>query len=190
VNENGFLSDSEVLAQLVSLFERSQPENRERLYQTLGTYLGFNTAARRSEGSYGTPAREAAAAVASFTEDRSVTPKEFIGQKQPQTDVERVACLAYYLTHFTNTPHFKTIDISRANTEAAQIKFSNPSYAVENATLLGYLAHAGKGFKQLSSLGEEYVSALPDREAAKAVMARRRRPRRKAKKASSEESHE
>jgi hypothetical protein len=181
MNNAEFLPDSEVLQNLVSFFERAAPESRERLFQTLGTYLGLSAPVKRQAPTYGEPRAEGASAVANFTEDRSLTAKEFISQKQPRTDVERVACLAYYLTHYMNTPHFKTVDISRLNTEAAQIKFSNAAVAVENATGYGYLVPAGKGFKQISALGEEYVTALPDRDAAKAAISRRRRPRRKSK---------
>ncbi|OFW33912.1 MAG: hypothetical protein A3J28_18615 [Acidobacteria bacterium RIFCSPLOWO2_12_FULL_60_22] len=182
MNEGEFLPDSEVLRNLVSYFERADPESRERLFQTLGTFLGLSAAVKRQGTTFGGPGAEAASTVANFTEDRSLTAKEFISQKQPRTDVERVACLAYYLTHYMNTRHFKTVDISRVNTEAAQIKFSNAAVALENATTYGYLAHAGKGFKQISAFGEDYVAALPDRDAAKAVISRRRRPRRKSKK--------
>ena len=182
MNEGEFLPDSEVLANLVSFFERADPESRERLFQTLGTFLGFSAAAKRQDTVYDGPTGKVAATVANFTEDRSLTAKEFLSQKQPLTDVERVACLAYYLTHYMNTRHFKSVDISRVNTDAAQIKFSNAAVAVENATSYGYLVPAGKGFKQISALGEEYVTALPDRDAAKAVISRRRRPRRKSKK--------
>jgi len=114
--------------------------------------------------------------------DRSeLPPKEFLFQKQPRTDIERIACLAYYLTHYRDTRHFKTIDISKLNTEAAQIKFSNTAFAVVNATNAGLLASAGKGNKQLSALGERYVDALPDRDAAKEILAsmqfrRKRKP--------------
>jgi len=47
-----------------------------------------------------------------------MSPKDFLLEKQPRTDVERIACLAYYLTHYRATPHFKTIDLSILNTEA------------------------------------------------------------------------
>jgi hypothetical protein len=97
--------------------------------------------------------------------------------KGPATDVERVACLAYYLTHYRNQPHFKTIDISKVNTEAAQPKFSNAALSVNNATKRGYLAPAVKGHKQLSAAGEQFVRALPDREAARAMMQRVRTKR-------------
>jgi hypothetical protein len=101
-----------------------------------------------------------------------MTPKQFIEQKQPQTDVERVACLAYYLTYTRKQAKFKTVDIEALNTEAAQTKFgSTPNAAVANATSSAkYLAPAGKGMKQISSRGEHLVKALPDRESVKAAL--------------------
>ena len=81
-----------------------------------------------------------------------------------------MTCLAYYLTHYRDTPHFKTVDISALNTEGAQPKFSNASVAIDNATRDGYLVTATKGTKQISSAGEKYVELLPDREAAREAM--------------------
>ena len=119
----------------------------------------------------------------SFEQRDTLSPKEFMFQKTPQTDVDRVACLAYYLTHYLDTRHFKTTDISLLNTEAAQVKFSNTAYAVINATNAGLLVPAGKGAKQLSGAGEKYVELLPDRSAAReSLAALRSRRRRKAKK--------
>jgi len=107
----------------------------------------------------------------SFSEDRSLSAKEFLRDKLPRTDIERVACLAYYLTHYREVQHFKTIDLSTLNTEAAQPKFSNAHLAVNNATIAGLLVPAGKGSKQISAAGEVFVSALPDRSAAKESLA-------------------
>jgi len=115
-----------------------------------------------------------------FSKDRDISPKEFLLKKQPRTDVERVTCLAYYLTQYREQRYFKTLDISKLNTEAAQIKFSNPAKAVDNATSYGYLAPATKGNKQISAGGELFVDALPDRDAARAAMLNAR-PRRRAK---------
>jgi len=103
-----------------------------------------------------------------------VTPKEFLLQKKPKTDVERIACLAYYLTHYRSAPHFKTAELAALNTEAAQPRFSNAAYAVSNATNCGYLVPATKGSKQISAQGEQFVLALPDRVAAKSAMTSRR----------------
>jgi hypothetical protein len=99
-----------------------------------------------------------------------MSPKEFLLEKQPRTDVERVACLAYYLTHYREMPHFKTLDLSKLNTEAAQPKFSNAANSTNNAVKRGYLVPATKGQRQLSAAGERFVQALPDRDAAKAAM--------------------
>jgi len=114
-----------------------------------------------------------------FGERVPLSPKEFLLSKEPQTDVERIAGLAYFLTHYRETPHFKNIDLSELNTEGAQPKFSNVSQAVSNAVRSGYLVSAPSGQKQLSSLGEQFILALPDREAAKAAIERMQKRRSK-----------
>ena len=122
-----------------------------------------------------------------FGDRDELPPKEFMFQKQPRTDIERIACLAYYLTHYRDTRQFKTIDLSKLNTEAAQIKFSNTAFAVVNATNAGFLVAAERGSKQLSAIGELYVEALPDRDKAKEVIANARiRRRRKSAKSNGE----
>lgn len=151
-------------------------ESQQRVLQTIATYYQFPLSTP------GEPTREEEAPSGSFSEDRSMSPKTFILQKQPGTDVERVACLAYYLTHYRDIPHFKTLDISMLNTEAAQRKFANAAVALDNATKMGYLVPATKGNKQLSATGEVFVQKLPDREAAKLAMISTR-PRRKYRKA-------
>ena len=151
-----------------------------KLFTTIATL--FDLAPSQAYASTATPSSSLARqpGESRFSEDRTISPKEFLREKQPRTDVERVACFAYYLTHYLNTPHFKTLDISKLNTDAAQAKFSNPSKAVDNAAIAGYLVPASKGNKQLSAAGEQFVQALPDRDAAKTAMALAR-PRRRAK---------
>jgi len=107
-----------------------------------------------------------------FSEGQEPGPKEFLHGKQPVTDIERVACLAYYLTHFRSMRHFKTKDISELNREAAQRPFSNAAFAVVNATNGGMLVPSIKGAKQLSASGEQFVQALPDRQAAREALDR------------------
>lgn len=48
-----------------------------------------------------------------------LTPKQFVSQKKPGNNYERVACLAYYLANYRDMPHFKTSDITKLNTESA-----------------------------------------------------------------------
>lgn len=160
-------------------------ESRLRIYKTVGTFFGFEDpyAKANREGDPRAIRTDDLREPHFSTNEEPPSPKDFLYQKQPDTDAERVACLAYYLSHFRATPHFKTVDISKLNTEAAQIKFSNPSHAVWNATRSELLVPASKGMKQLSAYGERYVDALPDRAAVKEAMSSRR-PRRPRKKSS------
>lgn len=99
------------------------------------------------------------------------TPREFLAAKRPTTDIERITCLAYYLTHARNTPHFDTKDLSELNTEAAGARFSNASYTASNATKKnGFLTAAPGGKKQITPRGEALVNALPDRQAVEAAL--------------------
>ena len=151
---------------------------RERVYATVGTFFGY-------EASYGGLVEASASRAAGERSPPPIqiatreppSPKDFLFQKEPNTDVERVACLAYYLTHHRGTNHFKTIDVSKLNTEAAQRKFANAATSVGNATQAGFLALVGRGMKQLTAEGERYVDALPDRAAAKAALGKRRAKR-------------
>jgi hypothetical protein len=147
-------------------------DDRRMLIDTLMTFFGIESL--RNESSSGaatagtsTPPRSTSF---QFSEKQDVpTPKAFVLGKSPKTDVERVACLAYYLSHYRETPHFKTKDLSALNTESAHRPFSNAALAVDNATKMGYLVPSVKGSKQLSASGEQFVEMLPDREAAKQV---------------------
>jgi hypothetical protein len=176
-----------VLEAVISRLEEVSPEDRERIIKTVLTYFGLD---QKSPPASSSPFGQAAQRVQpsfqrndgpSFSDDRSMSPKEFMLFKQPKTDVERVACLAFYLTHYKNNPYFKTIDITQLNTEAAQNKFSNAAYSINNAAKTGYLVPGPKGTRQISGVGERFVQALPDRDAAREVMTTSRRRKRAGK---------
>lgn len=170
------------LSAVIGLLEPLTAEQRTKVLRGAMAYLGiagddtFSGSTFSASGSRRTT--ESQPASPTFSEDRTQSPKDFLRDKQPFTDIDRVACLAYYLAHYRDTPHFKTLDISKLNTEAAQIKLSNPTYTVDNAARAGLLVPAAKGTKQISTMGELYVQALPDREAAKSVLANTRTRRR------------
>ena len=151
------------------------PNNRLRVYRTVGTFFSFEESYPKITGTVDNRVPANASREPQFSSSEEPTPKEFMLQKQPSTDIERVACLAYYLTHYRDTPEFNTIDINKLNTEAAQTKLSNSSYAVNDAVETGYLTVA-RGLKQLSAQGEQYVEALPDRDAAQEVKPRTSKP--------------
>jgi hypothetical protein len=100
----------------------------------------------------------------------SETVEQFMVEKAPKTDVERVTCLAYYLTKHLSIERFKTKDITKLNGEAHLPKLSNPALAVGNATSLShYLTSVGSGMKAITPLGKSVVEALPDQEKVKLV---------------------
>lgn len=108
--------------------------------------------------------------VAGTSHDSTLNPKIFMAQKKPSSEIERITCLAYYLTHHRSIPAFKTREITKINQEAAQPTFSNATIFARNAVQYGYLALAGQGNKQITALGDAVVNALPDREQVKAAI--------------------
>jgi hypothetical protein len=189
MSEKESSADANVLTDVITALKQLNVEDRQRIVETVITFFDIK-GVRVSDVSTGqvisTPQRtysvEATPGV-SFSTDLAVPPKEFIMEKQPRSDVERVACLAYYLTHYRETPKFRTLDLSKLNTEAAQRKFANAAWAVHNAVKQGYLIQAGKGLRQLSAAGEQSVRALPDHEQARHLLKQflpRKRARRKA----------
>lgn len=87
---------------------------------------------------------------------------DFIKKKRPASDIERIACLAKYLTE-SGTPQFKTLDLTKLNTSAKQAPIPNASMAMANAAQAHLVAAAGGGKKHLTSHGEDVVNALPGR---------------------------
>lgn len=167
--------DLDALTTIISALKRMTHEEQTRTLQAVSVFLGLNSESARAHLPATVTAQSPRLAQAieagnSFSEDRGPSPKEFLRDKKPVSDVERVACLAYYMTHHRDTPHFKTVDISALNTEGAQPKFSNASMAVDNATKAGLLVQAIRGSKQLSASGEHYVQLLPDRDAAREMI--------------------
>ena len=172
------LAEFEALQAIIGVLRDLDDVARQRILASAATFLGLglphdakgNAPSVSMQVSQGSPAGRLP-----FSEDTTMSPKDFLMEKAPRTDVERIACLAYYLTHYRGTQHFKTVDLSLLNMEAAQPKFSNTAYSSNNAVKLGYLVPSSKGQRQLSALGERFVQTLPDRAAAKGVLTSLRR---------------
>lgn len=179
-------NERETLQGILSALEQVSEEGRERILRTVSTFYELDLS--NGPRVIASEPRQAVHITTNdgklnFADRETLSPKAFLHEKQPKTHVERVACLAYYLAYHRDTPHFKMIDISKLNTEAAQLKFSNPAQAVKDAIASGLVVPAGKGARQISAIGERFVDALPDREDTKAVLGRMR-PRRSRKKPS------
>jgi hypothetical protein len=167
-------SEALVLQRIISELSPLPKDVQQKLIDTVSTFFGLLTAVATGPRSANSSGDRATGRSFHFSEDDALSVKQFMHEKAPQTDVERVACLAYYLAHYRSTPHVKTKDITALNTESAHRPFSNTAVAVDNATKQGYLVPSIKGSKQISAHGERYVEQLPDREAAKELMDRGR----------------
>jgi len=112
------------------------------------------------------------------------TSKAFMASKRPATDIERITCLAYYLSCFKGMVDFRTIELTKLNTDASQPRLSNATFAARNAVQKDLLTLAGGGRKKITTKGEALVEALPDREKVKEALANNvlRRNRKKVKK--------
>jgi hypothetical protein len=178
------------LQAVISALQALDADARQRIFDSAATFLELDRPAPQAALQRPEPAASAAqshvgassAGYPAFSQDTAMSPKEFLFQKQPRSDVERIAALAFYLTHYRDTTQFKTLDLSKLNTEAAQPKFSNAASSANNAVKQGYLVPTTKGQRQLSAAGERFVNALPDREAARLAMSAGA-PRRRARKA-------
>lgn len=97
--------------------------------------------------------------------------RAFIRAKKPTTDVQRVACLGSYLAQTTGQHGFTSKDIATAHTDSGGSKINLPR-ALDNATRRAkYISTRSGHEKQLTTLGEDVVNALPDQAAVKAVEA-------------------
>jgi hypothetical protein len=179
------------LQSIIQVLQPFDQEDRGRILSSAALFLGIESS-RGESGERGSSRSDSASIENSrspegggrsnypaFSTQDPTTPKAFLFDKQPRSDVERIAVLAFYLTHYRDMPHFKTLDLSKLNTEAAQPKFANTANSASNAVKQGYLVASTKGMRQLSAVGERFVAALPDREAARATMSAAARPKRR-----------
>ena len=136
----------EVVDKIIQNLLPLDPYSRLRVYRTIGTFFGFEASFPKVDQKVDNRTSANISREPIFSSPEEPTPKEFLLQKQPKTNVERVACLAYYLARYRKIEAFKTIDISKLNTEAAQTKLTNASNTVNDAIKAGFLAAAEQGY--------------------------------------------
>jgi hypothetical protein len=91
--------------------------------------------------------------------------RAFIRLKKPDTDIERVACLGYFIVKTTGAAGFSAKEVKQAHVDSGGSAMNFPR-ALDNATRRSkYLSNRGPREKQLTTLGEDVVEALPNREA-------------------------
>ncbi|WP_456686969.1 hypothetical protein, partial [Bradyrhizobium sp. P5_C11_2] len=118
-----------------------------------------------------------------------LNPKQFIAQKKPKTQYERIACLGYFLHAARQVTEFGAEEIKAINKEAAQQPILNlPTILGDTSSKYGYLSAAGGGNKQMTVRGDAVVEALPDREAVKAAIAEHRTSKKRKKRTTKKSS--
>ena len=143
---------------IIEALSHLEPEARERILRTVTTFFGIDpphslasirltTQHIQSRSPARTTTDLPVGREPEFGTHPAISPKEFLVEKSPQTDVERVVCLAFYLAHYRDVRYFKTADVSKLNTEAAQRKLANTTYSINTATQAGYIAPATKNAK-------------------------------------------
>ena len=163
-----------VLPEVIASFKKVNAESRKRLLSTLATFFGIEP-----DHAVITPSSRVLEALSRRTvRSRRRNSCDKSGPAPHGRGTSGVPCVLS--DALSRHPHFKTLDISQLNTEAAQIKFANAANSVNNASTYGYLTATTKGNKQLTAAGEAFVEALPDRDAAREAMSNAR-PRRRRK---------
>ncbi|GFE83374.1 hypothetical protein GCM10011487_53740 [Steroidobacter agaridevorans] len=167
---------------LVTVVDALEPlSDADRLWVLQSAASKFSVAVQQSPGSGGNGAGGGHSGTAgnpgggAQTSIKQLDAKAFMKSKNPNSDTQRVACLAYYLNHASDVEAFKTADITKLNKDARGPDF-NVTRAIDNASraTCGFLSAVGKGQKQLTAFGEEIVDALPSQEAVRELEATRK----------------
>ena len=95
---------SAVLADIISAMDALEATERDRVLTTLTTYYGLgNTPPAHAFSHHPDTIHSAFPPFGREEKD----PKAFFKEKGPKTDVERIACLAFYLANYRDVPFFK-----------------------------------------------------------------------------------
>jgi len=176
-----FTEELNAIGVILGILEPLDDEKRKFVLRTVTERLGITGVIPAASNVGGKPTNAApTSGGGGVIAIKEIGAKDFMKVKNPQTDSQRIACLAFYLTHNREQNEFKTVDLRKLNEDAHGIRLSNPAVAVMNATDTSkFLAPAGHGKKRITTLGEDVVEALPDQEAVKAVIGSSKAGRRK-----------
>ncbi|MGB6974681.1 MAG: hypothetical protein WBD67_08375 [Terracidiphilus sp.] len=155
----------------LEVLEPLGPTQRQFAVSMILSRLGMDAAPGAAFKAGSNPQTQAGAGGAAATGLNGISTKEFLKQKAPKTDLERLVCLAYYRTHMQDTPNFTTREITNLNVEAHGTDFSNAAATAMNAVRQSkLLSTAAGGKKRINTRGEALVEALPDRAKAKEAL--------------------
>jgi hypothetical protein len=172
-------SVADASAELYKLLEPLDPAERARVVK--GTLILLGDAQTQMDVAAG-------ASQATQQQQSAALPhgdaKAYFNKKGPQGMSESLACAARYSETIGGNAGVLREDFERVF-EAARRNFPSKSFArdIDNAVRSGFFRAGGskKAGYTLSAHGQDYIDALPDRTAAKAIERPKRAPRGKAK---------
>ena len=181
-------SAAEVLVTVVAALEDLGDDDKRWVLQSAASRWNATLHPAGSGSGTGTiPGSVTGAAVAAQAGDPAIAAKNikaFMRAKNPANDVQRVACLGFYIAETTSQAGFTAKQVADAHTNSGGSKF-NLSRAMDNATRSAkYLSNRTKHEKQLTTLGEDVVNALPNQQAVRDLSAKARGKAKKGKRGS------
>ncbi len=176
--------DVQAVKAIHSVLVNLDPGTRTRVLRAVGALLQMPDAAP-----VGTPGAGGAPSPAGTGQQipadlQNLNIAAFVTSKRPADTYQRLACLAYYLEQREGKTDIFAKDLTKANTDARQLRISNIATFLDLATRRhGFFTAAGRGKKRLSARATAVVEALPDQAAVKVALQQHRMPKKGGRKA-------
>ncbi|MDB5905150.1 MAG: polyketide synthase, partial [Betaproteobacteria bacterium] len=161
------MDDVDALHSVVAILRRLEPEAQRRVLASAEAFLDVPPHRTAMADVHPDPTLRRRTGESSSSGDVALSANTFLDRKRPVSDVDRVACLAYYLTHYEKKAEFRIADLIAINDKAGQNAFYNVRSAIANAVTDGYLIVGISGTKRISATGDAYVDLLPNVQAAR-----------------------
>jgi len=165
---------AEISAKINAMLETiDSPEDRIRVLQSSVVLYGGGVLAQPS-------ASHPAAGEVATTPSPNVTEQRFFKDKNPQSQMEKLAVAARYRElHMDADTHSKE-EIERFFMAAHESFVGNYGRDMGNTRNRGFFTKGNKRDEaRLATYGQEFVDALPDRDVASALLAPKRQPKKK-----------
>jgi hypothetical protein len=138
---------------------------QERILRWVAESLGLATVASKGPGLVPPPSQDPGESHASspshaIAGHASIDIKSFVAEKQPKSDMQFAATVAYF-HHFVTSDRRSTITKDDLQTAARLVnrkRFPNPATPLDNAVTNGYLDRPGRGEYRLNAVGENLVA--------------------------------
>ncbi|MFA6171693.1 MAG: hypothetical protein WCW77_01145 [Patescibacteria group bacterium] len=175
--------DLDAVKILVESLEKFNDEERMRIIKWACERMGMKNAPSIKDVGYSLGVSETTSQIQpdqSITKSRGVDIKRFVNEKNPSSDAQFVAVVAYYFKFEAPEDQKKEFIISEDLNEAARLsdrsRFQKPAATLNNVyNKSGYLDRVDSGKYKLNTVGENLVAmVLPDNNDGRVVKKKKR----------------